>query len=69
MKESDMFGTYQRLGLPASASGAAVVRAAREKIAEHHRRSPAMRAERKKFYSIMLDYHRKAQGIVSAYRL
>lgn len=63
------FGTYNRLNLHVSATGRDVIRAARTKIAEHHRRDPAMREARKAFYRQMLEYHAGAQDLVREFRL
>lgn len=56
-----MYGTYCRLHVLTSASYREVVRQAFTKIAPHHRRAPAMREERKKFYRVMLDHHAEAR--------
>ena len=64
-----MYGTYCRLNVRISASNIAVIRAARRKIAKHHRRAPEKREARKQFYRSMLHYHAEARGIASAYRL
>ena len=64
-----MFGTYCRLNVHVFASWRTVVRAANTKIAEKCRRGPAFRAERKRFYRQMLDYHRDARALVQEFRL
>lgn len=60
-----MFGTYQRLNVRTFASDIEVIRAAREKITKAGQRDPKQRDARKKFYRIMLDYHHRAQELVS----
>ena len=64
-----MFGTYQRLRLPISASNVAVIRAVRRKFTKASRRDPAMREGRKHVYRAMLDYHAKARGLARQFRL
>jgi hypothetical protein len=55
-----MYGTYCRLRVPVWASDMDVIRAARGKIAKHHRRGRATRGARHQFYRTMLDYHARA---------
>ena len=64
-----MLGTYHRLGLHVSASPVDVIRAARKRIAKHHRRDPAKREERKRFYRIMLAHHSDARELMRQFRL
>ena len=62
-----MFGTYNRLNVPVSASNIAVIRAARCKL--KNPRNPAEREARHNFYRAMLDHHASAQGLVREWRL
>ena len=55
-----MFGTYCRLNVHVMASNLAVIRAARTKL--RHPNNPAEREARKRFYRMMLDYHREARA-------
>lgn len=64
-----MQATYDRLHVPMSASWRDVVRAARSRIAKRHRRSPAMRQERKRFHRKMLGCHARHQDLVLTFRL
>ena len=64
-----MYGTYLRLGVSVHASWRDVVRAASRKLVRKARRDPAKRDLRKQFYREMLDYHRKDQDLVYAWRL
>ena len=64
-----MYGTYLRLDIAVHDGWRAVVRAAARKLTRRARRDPGRRAARKRFYREMLDYHRQAQDIVSAWRL
>lgn len=61
-----MHNTYLRLNLHVGASGISVIRAARTKIAEHHRRDQAKRQARKDFYRAMLHEHKKARDLYNA---
>ena len=64
-----MQGTYDRLRVHALASWRDVVRAANGRIAKKHRRAPAMRKARKRFYHEMLDCHQRPQDLVRTFRL
>ena len=64
-----MQGTYDRLRVHAFASWRDVVRAANGRIAKKHRRAPAMREARKRFYHEMLDCHQRHQDLVRTFRL
>ncbi|KAB0269049.1 hypothetical protein [Microvirga brassicacearum] len=64
-----MFGTYTRLNLTTSASNCDVIRAARLKIAEHHRTGREARAARHRFYRDMLFYHERSRALVGEWRL
>lgn len=64
-----MFSTYLRLNLATWASELDVIRAARLKINEQHRRSPTMRKARHEFYRVMLSYHRHARALAAEFRL
>ncbi len=56
-------GTYCRLGVHALAGNLAMLRAARGKIAEQHRRDPAMRQARHVFFRAMLHHHAHAASL------
>lgn len=58
-----MYGTYCRLGVHVNASDCDVIRAARLKIARNHRRGAARRADRHRFYRVMLNYHSDARRL------
>ncbi len=62
-------GTYYRLGVTVAASRRTVIREARGKIAEHHRRGPDKREARKAFYREQLACHEAAQRLAAEYRL
>jgi hypothetical protein len=64
-----MQGTYGRLGVHVFASWRDAMRAANGRIARKHRRGPAMREERKRFYREMLACHARHQELVVAFRL
>ena len=64
-----MQGTYDRLHIHVFASWRDVVRAAKTRIARKHRRDPAMREARKRFYREMLGCHQRHQELVLAFRL
>ena len=64
-----MQGTYGRLGVHVFASWRDAVRAANGRIARKHRRGPAMREERQRFYREMLACHARHQELVVAFRL
>ena len=62
-----MYGTYQRLCVSVHASNLAVIRAFRKKLTKECKRdmTKEMRATRKRYYNVMLDYHRKEQRTYS----
>jgi len=64
-----MQGTYDRLRVHVFASWRDVVRAANGRIAKKHRRAPAMRKARRRFYHEMLDCHQRHQHLVRTFRL
>jgi hypothetical protein len=64
-----MQGTYGRLRVHVFASWRDVVRAANGRIAKKHRRGPAMRRKRKRFYRELLGCHARHQELVLAFRL
>ena len=64
-----MQGTYERLRVDAFASWRDVVRAANGRIAKKHRRAPAMKEARKRFYCEMLGCHQRHQDLVRTFRL
>ena len=64
-----MYGTYLRLDITVHDGWRAVVRAAARKLTRQALREPKHRAARKRFYRAMLDFHRREQDIVSAWRL
>lgn len=64
-----MQGAYDRLRVHVFASWRDVVRAANTRIARKHRRDPAMREARKRFYREMLGYHQRHQELVLTFRL
>jgi len=64
-----MLGTYHRLNVTIHDDWRAVIRAARGRIAKKARRDPARRADRKRFYRLMLRHHRDAQELAAAWRL
>ncbi|MBN8993481.1 MAG: hypothetical protein J0H42_35040 [Rhizobiales bacterium] len=64
-----MQGTYDRLRVHTFASWRDVVRAANGRIAKKHRRAPAMRKARKRFYYEMFDCHQRHQDLVRTFRL
>jgi hypothetical protein len=57
-----VFAQYLRLGLHVADSDTEVVRRARRLILKRHRRDPAKRAARHRFYAQMLTFHAKARG-------
>lgn len=61
-----MLGTYNRLNLHVSASPREVIRAASRKIKRSHRYAREHRADRHKFYRLMLDYHGEAGELFRA---
>lgn len=64
------FGTYGRLGLPISASDREIIRAARLKIAPHHRAARGkVREDRHKFYRTMLWHHHAGRQLAADFRL
>ncbi len=63
------YGTYLRLEITVHDGWRAVVRAAAKKVAPRARRDRTQREARHRFYRQMLEYHRKAQKIVSYWRL
>ena len=64
-----MQGTYDRLRVHAFASWRDVVRAANGLIAKKHRRAPALKEARKRFYCEMLGCHQRHQDPVRTFRL
>ncbi|MBN9499711.1 MAG: hypothetical protein J0H39_23410 [Alphaproteobacteria bacterium] len=64
-----MQGAYDRLRVHVFASWRDVVRAANTRIARKHRRDPAMREARKRFYRDMLGCHQRHQDLVLIFRL
>lgn len=64
-----MFGTYQRLRVPVSASNTEVIRKARRKLKKAYRNKATYRAQRHMFYRSMLKYHAEAQTLVTYWRL
>ena len=64
-----MQATYERLRVHAFASWRDVVRAANGHIAKKHRRAPAMKEARKRFYCEMLGCHQRHQDLVRTFRL
>ena len=58
-----MYGTYQRLGLPVSASNLAVIRAASQKLKPGARSPREYRTFRHNYYREMLKYHGQAGRI------
>jgi hypothetical protein len=64
-----MQATYERLRVHAFASWRDVVRAANGRIAKQHRRAPAMKEARKRFYCEMLGCHQRHQDLVRTFRL
>lgn len=64
-----MQAIYDRLHMRVSAPWRDVVRAARGRMAAKHRRSPAMREPRKRFYREMLARHARHQHLVQTFRL
>ena len=58
-----MYGTYCRLRVGVGASALTVLRAARRKIAKHHRRGRATRAARHEFYRAILREHADARAL------
>lgn len=64
-----MQATYERLRVQAFASWRDVVRAANGRIAKKHRRAPAMKEARKRFYCEMLGCHQRHQDLVRTFRL
>ncbi|CAX24285.1 conserved protein of unknown function [Methylorubrum extorquens DM4] len=64
-----MQGAYDRLRVHVFASWRDVVRAANTRIASKHRRDPAMREARKRFYRDMLGCHQRHQDLVLTFRL
>ena len=63
------YGTYLRLDITVHDSWRAVLRAAARKLTPQARRDPTKPEARHRFYRQMLEYHRKAQEIVSYWRL
>lgn len=63
------YGTYLRLDITVHASWRTVVRAAAKKMKPEARHDPAKREVRHRYYRQMLEYHRRAQEIVSYWRL
>lgn len=57
------YGTYMRLGLHVIASNLDVIRAARAKIAPHHRTGRDKREARREFYRAMLENHAEALAL------
>ena len=64
-----MEATYSRLGVHVHAYWRAVVRAARSRIAKHHRHDPALRQARKRLSHEMLACHARHQHLVRTFRL
>lgn len=64
-----MQATYERLLVHAFASWRDAVRAANGRIAKKHRRAPAMKEARKRFYCEMLGCHQRHQDLVRTFRL
>lgn len=64
-----MYLHYLYLNVHVWDSNRAVIRAARRKIASHHRRDPGKRDDRKQFYREMLRYHAGDQELVAHFRL
>ena len=64
-----MQATYERLRVHAFASWRDVVRAANGRIAKKHRRAPAMKEARKRFYCEMLGCHQRHKDLVRTFRL
>jgi hypothetical protein len=64
-----MLGTYHRLGVHICASDIEVIRKARLKIAEKHRKGREMRKARHEFYRVMLGYHEDARNLAIEFRL
>lgn len=64
-----MQATYERLRVHAFASWRDVVRAANGRIAKKHRRAPAMKEARNRFYCEMLGCHQRHQDLVRTFRL
>lgn len=63
------YGTYLRLDITVHDGWRAVVRAAAKKVAPRAHRDRAKREIRHRFYRQTLEHHRKAQAIVSYWRL
>ena len=63
------FGTYNRLGVHIYASNRTVIRAALGVIADHHKRDPARREDRKTFYRYILEHHKDCRDLAAAFRL
>ncbi len=64
-----MQAIYDRLHMHVSAPWRDVVRAARGRIAANHRRPPAMKETRKRFYREMLACHARHQHLFQTFRL
>lgn len=62
-----MYGTYQCLNVPLNESNIGVIRAFRKKLTKacKSNHTKEMRAQRKRYYNVMLDYHRKEQKTYS----
>ena len=64
-----MYATYLRLDFTVHDGWRTVVRAAASKLARSVRFDPARRKDRHRFYRRMFAHHRRAQRLISAWRL
>lgn len=64
-----MYGTYQRLNVPVTASARTVIRAASRKLKPTARYARDMREARHAFYREMLAHHADERGLVRTFRL